>query len=199
MNLPDERCYQVYKAIIEPNIKAMIESYFKDWQTIEMQVTGIMMKHKGVFTTRQIVISIDEKDQDFSLIRDADEFRKLKRMFFSKKIGYLLDNGLISQPIFDLLSHLSKRRNKVHDYDGILTEDDRILFAAGAGLLQPTWIAGTIEEEKESMKYSIEHSNEAAKQLLKAIKDWEASGSTGSMLRDYPPIEKVKGGWESHR
>ena len=31
-NLPEERCYQVYTSTIEPNVKSMIESYFKDWQ-----------------------------------------------------------------------------------------------------------------------------------------------------------------------
>ena len=199
MNLPDERCYQVYKAMIEPNIKSMIESYFKDWQNIEMQVTSMVMKLKDIFTTSQIVTSMGERNQDFSLVKDAKQFHKIKRTNFSVKLECLLVNGIISPKMYDLLMHLAKRRNKIHEYNGIFTEDDRILSAAGASLLHPTYLSTCFPSERDVWQYSIELNDKAAAQLLKTIGDWESSGQAGPMMNDSLDIQRVKGGWELNK
>lgn len=182
--------------MIEPGIRSMIESYFKDWQTLEMEVTSLMMKHKGIFTTQQIVISLDEDETDSPLVTSIKDYWKIKRTMFGVKIQYLLDNKIISQTMYDLLSTLAKRRNRVHEYNGVITEDDRILFAAGASLLHPTYLSRCFEAEKEVWDYSIEINENASKQLLKGIGDWESSGSVGSMFKEAINIDKVKGGWE---
>lgn len=195
LNFPDERCYQVYNAIIAPNIKDMIESYFKDWQTIEMQVTALVMKHKGIFKTKEVPIQLDENDTESPFVTDVKEFWRIKRSNFSSKISLLLEEHVISQPMYDLLRHLANRRNKVHDYNGILTEDDRILFAKGASLLHPTYSARCFDAEKDMWNLAIRGSDQEAEAVLEAIKQWQSSDIEDSLFKRVN-IDKVKGGWE---
>ncbi len=195
MNFRHEDCWQVYASMIEPGIRQMIDSYFRDWQTIEMHVTAIMMKHKGVFTTRQIVTRIDGNDKGCSLVKDVEEFRKIKRSNFKSKLCYLLRNGLISKSIYDLLSELAKRRNKIHEYSEVLSEDDRVLFAYGASLLDPVFLTRCFESEKDHWKYQINANDKIAKDLLKKINDQESPHFTDALFADID-VDKVKGGWE---
>jgi hypothetical protein len=198
MNFQHEDCWHVYTSMIEPGIRHLLESYFRDWQKIEEDVTAIVMKHKGMFTTRQIITHIDENTTVCPEVRNVEEFRKIKRMFFSRKLCYLLRNALISQPIYDLLNRLAKRRNKIHEYNELLSEDDRILFAYGYSLLHATFTSRCFEEVKDQMKYQIEVNDNLAKQLVTLMAAQESSRFKGALFAEID-VRSIEGGWESER
>ena len=169
MNLRHEDCWQIFNAVIKPQIEQLIESWFRDWQKIEEDVTAIVMKHKGIFTSRLVVTRIDDDARNVPQVRNVEEFRRIKRSSFRSKLCYLLDNKLISKPIFDLLANLAKRRNRIHEYAEVLTDDDRTLFSYGYSLLHATYTAQCFGSEKDHMKYQIEQNDKTALRLLKLI------------------------------
>ena len=194
MNLRNEDCWQVFTSIIKPQIEQLLSSYFTDWQLIEEEVTSIVMKHKGLFTSRQIITRIGHDDRQVNGITDVVQFRRIKRMGFSKKICYLLKNELVSDNVLDLLNTLAKRRNKIHEYAEVLTDDDRALFNLGLGLLHATYTARCFEAETENMKFQMEQNDKSAFELLQLIHTQEASPST-KIFTDID-LDRVKGGWE---
>jgi hypothetical protein len=188
MNLRHEDCWQIFNAVIKPQVEQLISSYFSDWQKIEEDVTAIVMKHKGIFTSRLIITRIDDNATEVPQLRDAEEFRRIKRSSFKGKLCYLLDNKLISQPIYGLLSNLAKRRNRIHEYAEVLTDDDRALFSYGYGLLHATYTARCFETERDYMAYQIEQNDKAAIELLKLIHAQESSKFQGSLFVDIEQI-----------
>src|SRR3989442_14338105 len=115
-------------------------------------------------------------------------------MGFSKKICYLLRNELVSDNVLDLLNRLAKRRNKIHEYAEVLTDDDRALFNLGFRLLHATYTARCFEAETENMKCQMEQNDKSAFELLQLIHTQEASPST-KIFTDID-LDRVKGGWE---
>lgn len=155
----------------------------------------MVMKHRGMFTSRLIITRIDDNATDIPQVRDVEEFRKIKRMSFSRKLCYLLRNELISKPIYDLLNNMAKRRNRIHEYAEVLTNDDRALFSYGYSLLHATYIARCFETENEHMRFQIEQNDKVAMELLKLIHAQELSKFRGSLFADID-LDRVRGGWE---
>lgn len=198
LNLRHEDCWHVFTSIIQPQIEQLLSSYFTDWQKIEEDVTAIVMKHNGLFTTRQIITRIGDDVKECPELTDVEQFRRIKRTSFGSKLCYLLRNNLISRPIYDLLSNLAKRRNKIHEYAEVLTDDDRSLFSYGYSLLHATYMARCFESERDNLKYQIELNDKRATEILKVLRAQESSHFEGSLFADID-LDKVKGGWELDR
>ncbi|MGH9876427.1 MAG: hypothetical protein ACRD5H_02225 [Nitrososphaerales archaeon] len=168
LNFRHEECWQIFTSHIKPQIEELISSYYADWQRIERDITAIYMKRRGMFTAGFIVTRIDGNDPDPSMV-DIEKFRIVKRMMFSRKLSYLKRKKIISKPIYDLLSNLAKRRNKIHEYAEVLSDNDRQLFNYGYRLLHATFTARCFEAEKDHMKYQIQLNDKSAIELLKLI------------------------------
>jgi hypothetical protein len=195
MNFRHEDCWFVFASMIKPQIGELMARYFRDWQWIERDVTAIYMKKRRMFTSRLIVTKMNDNEPDTSMVTDIDRFRRKKRMSFSHKLTYLKDKKQISRPMYDLLSTLAKRRNRIHEFEEGFTDDDRSLFNLGYRLLHATFIARCFESEKEHMQYQIEQNDKSALELLKLIRAQEASKFKGSLFADID-LDRVKGGWE---
>lgn len=198
MNFLHEEDWQIFMAQIEPGIRQFIQEYFRDWQRIEEYVTSIVMKHKGMFTERMIVTRIEGEDATKWGVADVSKFQKDKRSMFKRKMEYLQTNGLISQPLFGLLMRLSERRNKVHDYDETLSDDDRVLFERGAALLHPTYLARCFEEQADTLKYIMLQADQEATALIGRMQAQESSRFKGDLFFDLD-LDRIKGGWERQR
>ena len=195
MNLRHEDCWQVFTSIIKPQIEQLLSSYFIDWQLIEEHVTAMVMKHKGLFATRQIITRIDDTANAVDGLTDVKEFRKIKRLGFRPKICYLLKNELVADNVLELPYTLSKRRNKIHEYAEVLTDDDRALFNLGFRLLHAFYTARCLDAETENMEFQMEQNEKEAIKYLKLIHAQEASRFQGSIFVDID-LDRVKGGWE---
>ncbi len=197
MNLRHEDCWQVFTSSIKPQIEQLLSSYFTDWQKIEEQVTAIVMKHKGLFTSREIHTRIPDDAIKVDGITDVVQFRKIKLWGFRRKICYLLRNELVSDQILHFLYCLSKRRNRIHEYAEVLTDDDRTLFAYGQTLLHTTYTARCFEFDTDGLKYKMEQDEKDAIKFLSLIHAQEASHFQDSIFTDID-LDRVKGGWELH-
>ncbi|NOJ27662.1 MAG: hypothetical protein DA330_06595 [Nitrososphaera sp.] len=139
LNLKDD-CFQVYLAIIEPNIKSMMESYFKDWQGIEVYVRLLYLIYNGVYRKIPGPYIVDiEKGETPEMFRenitDMTLFKKLYWRSFSRMLRELYEEKAIGPNLYELLSILNRRRNQIHRYGIGLTDYDRLNFHTANSLL----------------------------------------------------------------
>lgn len=124
LNLTPE-CYRSYLEIIEPNIKAIIPNYLKDWQGIELQIMLTTMRHAGVFKTSLSFHSIDENTEKIHGEEiDIKKFKEINAWKLWKKIKYLKDEGVLGENSFNLFNTLKEMRNKIHEPDTFFSEKD---------------------------------------------------------------------------
>ena len=88
-----ERCFQEYKAMIEPTIQGLLLVPLADWRQIESEITQMVMKNEGIFKSKSIIISLGVDEKENSEVVDVQAFVKIKRWSFSHKIKYLHKNG----------------------------------------------------------------------------------------------------------
>jgi hypothetical protein len=58
LNFPKD-CYERYIHLVEPGIRKMIQEYLWPWQSVEMHVTVMVMRHKGVFKSDLDTIDLE--------------------------------------------------------------------------------------------------------------------------------------------
>jgi hypothetical protein len=122
LNMTPE-CYKTYLTVIEPNIKAIIPNYLKDWQNVEGYVTMIVMRHMGIFKTSFSFISIDnDAEERYGDQIDVTKFRKIKKWTFKQKIEYLSKEGILKEHSYKLLDKLREKRNNIHEMGAVFSE-----------------------------------------------------------------------------
>ncbi len=129
-------CYKTYLAIIEPNIKAIIPNYLKDWQNVEGYITMIVMRHMGIFKTSFSFISIDDDAEEIHGDQlNVTEFRKIKKWTFKQKIEYLNKEGILKENSYKLLDKLREKRNRIHEMDAVFSEKDLQEFSMAHSII----------------------------------------------------------------
>jgi hypothetical protein len=127
-----ERCYRVYLAMIEPNIKVLIESRLHDWRFAENDITTMVLHHKGAFKTDAWAEAsrYEEWGDLHHELMDKTIFDKTKKMRFSDKIAYLRDTERIPESCYQLFKEAGNRRNMIHESPMIYNfpEEDLNLF-----------------------------------------------------------------------
>lgn len=125
-----ERCQPVYRAVIEPTVKAMLDEFFFDWQGVETHVRFILAKTLGAFKKRPYLLDIG-KEEPLEGLADSIDIKlydKIRRKWFSTMVDDLKHLGIIGPNLHALLLETAKRRNKVHRYMTPIPESDRVLF-----------------------------------------------------------------------
>jgi hypothetical protein len=130
-----EKCFRVYKALIEPSIKPMRFKPLDEWRWVESEVTQMVMKENGVVKGDVGIISIDEfvdKRTDEEMAKqfnfDPQAFRRIKRWGFKKKIDYLRSKGVLQNHSYTFLRRVSLIRNRIHELFTEFSESDLELF-----------------------------------------------------------------------
>jgi len=130
LNLCD-KCYQVYIGFIEPGIRELIVKRLDDWRSTESSITQMVMKHKGVFKTDMIFVSIGKWDDKYHEDVHKELFFKIKKWGFKRKIEYLKKEHILPEPCFTLLDKARDRRNLIHEHPLVyrFTDEDLELFS----------------------------------------------------------------------
>lgn len=166
LNMTPE-CYKTYLAIIEPNIKAIIPNYFKDWQNVEGYVTMIVMRHMGIFKTSFSFISIDDDaEEKYGDQLDVTKFRKIKKWTFKQKIEYLNKEGILKDNSYKLLDKLREKRNRIHEMDAVFSEKELHEFSMAHSVIfyiQLTQQPISIEEQNKMQNLAEKLAEDALK------------------------------------
>ena len=166
------RCFQVYKQLLEPNIQSAILSLrsvpLADWIQTELEITQIIMKNKGIFKGDIIVISLGKNEDEATDIVDVKAFKEIKKWAFKRKIDYLHNTGVLQNSSYELLNKARKTRNRLHDLIAF-TEQDYILFRLTYIITNQIWNA-TIVNQKDISVWLKTDAEEKAKQWLEKLK-----------------------------
>jgi hypothetical protein len=82
-------CFQKYTMLIEGTIKNWLSQPISDWRQAESYVTQMVMKTKGVFKGKTIIISLDEGDEEKCADEvDVKAFGEIKKWTFKWKIDF---------------------------------------------------------------------------------------------------------------
>ena len=132
----DKKCFETYLHLIEPSIKQIIRNYFGGWNSIESYITQIIMRVNGVYKT-SISYIFDAGDDRNKYIDSVDlkKYKKFERFSFKTKINFLLKNKTIGKNTYKLLDLLREKRNKIHNYDGYISDEDRRWFTVGFSVI----------------------------------------------------------------
>jgi hypothetical protein len=171
LNLCD-RCFQVYKAFIEPTIQSTIQSLLSvplaDWTQTESQITQIVMKNKGIFKGNVIVISLGKEENESADMVDVKAFKKIKRLPFKTKIDYLHATGVLQDSSYELLDKARETRNRLHDLIAF-SEQDYALFHLAYIITNQIWTA-TVTDQKDISIWLKTNAEKNAKQWLESQK-----------------------------
>lgn len=172
LNLSDE-CFQKYLQLIEPGIESMLGEYFKHWQNFEAFLSLSLMRHLGAFKTRVAVIQLDEDEiEKFGDQVEISKYRKVRDMSVFLMIEYLWEHQLIGPKTQEFFHFVRKRRNRIHTYDGIWSEEDRALFEWAWSLVHHVYLqlsGSGLYQSPEAMKLVVE--NTATALLAKVAKN----------------------------
>jgi hypothetical protein len=96
-----ERCFKMYKAIIEPTIKKWLFTPLDEWRRAESYILQTTMRVAGAYKTSVNVIYIKEEElaSQAELI-DVETFRKIMHWSFKRRIDYLHKIGRLSSHFF---------------------------------------------------------------------------------------------------
>jgi hypothetical protein len=170
-----EKCFPIYKAVIEPKFRAMFKEYFHDWQGIESVVRGLVLKDLGTFDNYQMfMLDFDEKPREkLAEFMNVDIYETFKKKYprFPHRIDYLLKHGIIGDNLHSLLAELNTRRNKIHRLETGFSDPLRIAFSYARSWLEQLHLysvdSGINKDVKRMMNEAIERS---AAQLLIQLK-----------------------------
>lgn len=141
----DEKCFKKYLQLIEPNIKQIIRKYFGGWKSIESYTTQIIMRVNGVYkTSTSVIFDVGDDRNKFLDLVDLKKYQKFEKFSFKRKINFLLEKKIIGDNTYKLLDFLRKKRNKIHDFDGYLSDEDRRWFEVGVSVLADVYFSVTI-------------------------------------------------------
>ena len=168
-----ERCFQEYKAFIEPTIQSTIQSLLlvplADWVQTESEITQIVMKHKGVFKGTAIVLTLGKDENASASMVDVASFKRIKRWTFKQKIDYLRSNGILQEFSYQLLDKARETRNRFHDLIAF-SEQDYDLFHLAFIVTYQIWTATMLEQNEISIRLKSD-AEENAKQWLQKINE----------------------------
>jgi hypothetical protein len=169
----DEKCFKTYLQLIEPNIKQIIIQYLGGWQSIESYTTQIMMRVNGVYkTSTSVLFDIDEDKDKFQDLVDLEKYQKLEKFSFKRKIDFLLKNKIIGNSTYLLLDFLRKKRNKIHNFQGYLSDEDRRWFEVGASILIDVYFAiSSSNLDIKDKKRMIEGAEKRSLEIMKNYND----------------------------
>jgi len=164
----DPECYKKYLALIEPGIKSMFENYFSGWKSLESTINQMVMKHKGIFKTDLIVISIDSKADEQYV--DVEAFNKIKNWSFKQKIDYLHKNGILGDSSYKLLDLLRKKRNKIHEPGVNFSEQELAEFSYAHSIVYFILIPMVSRNpQKRNLDFMKENTEKSAEYFLSKI------------------------------
>lgn len=168
-------CYKKYLALIEPGIKSIIENYFSGWKNLESTINQMVMKHKGIFKTDLIVISIDSKADEQYV--DTKAFNKIKNQSFKQKIDYLRKNEILGDSSYKLLDLLREKRNKIHEPGVNFSEQELAEFSYAHSIVWFILIPMISHSpQKRDLNYMKENAEKSAKYFLSKIENKSGSG-----------------------
>ena len=162
-----ENCFQKYKMLIEPTIRDWLSNPLSDWSEVELHVTQIVMKTKGIFKGKLIFISLDEgSNEKLSDKVDVKDFKAAKKLNFKRKIEYLRKNGILKVSSYTVLDTAREVRNKIHDPYAPYSEHDRTLFHIANAITYQIWYAIMIEMEEDTSNNLKSEAEKIAEQYL---------------------------------
>jgi hypothetical protein len=166
-----ERCFEYYKALIEPSIKALLAKPLNDWVWVEDQITQMVMKSEGVFKTEEIIIPDKGEEEKYANQIDVKRFREIysNRWGFKRKIDYLHEKGILQESSYKLLDKARKARNKIHGEPFLteLTEQDYALFSVANKIVSQLWRVVLFKGNEEF--------NSAVKSNAEKVAEWALS------------------------
>jgi len=167
----DEKCFKIYLQLIEPNIKQIIRNYFGGWNLIESYITQIIMRVNGVYkTSTSVIFDVGDDRNKFLDLVDLKKYKKFEKFTFKRKINFLLKNKTIGENTYKLLDLLREKRNKIHDYDGYISDEDRRGFAVGVSVLSGVYFSisrSNLEPKQNGLRENTE------KMALQIMKEWK--------------------------
>ena len=169
----DEKCFKTYLQLIEPNIKSIIRNYFGGWNSIDADITQILMRVNGVYKTSTSVI-FDKKDNRTKYMDSVDlkKYKKFEKFTFKRKIDFLLAKKTIGPNTHKLLDYLRKKRNKIHDFDGFLSDEDRKWFEIGRSIIADIYFGIASPNRKSNERNGLSgNAEKAATQIMKELYD----------------------------
>lgn len=162
-----ERCFQEYKAMIEPTIQGLLLVPLADWRQIESEITQMVMKNEGIFKSKSIIISLGVDEKENSEVVDVQAFVKIKRWSFSHKIKYLHKNGILQNSSYQLLDKARETRNRLHELFGF-SQQDYALFRV-AYVITNQLLTAMMIEQKDIGDWLKSDAEKAAEQCLKKL------------------------------
>lgn len=167
----DEKCFEKYLSIIEPSIKQIIRKYFGGWNSIESDITQILMRVNGVYKTSTSVIFDKNDDRNkFKDSVDLEKYKKFEKLTFKRKIDFLLKKKTIGKNTHRLLDFLRKKRNKIHDFDGFISDEDRRWFAVGLSVISNVYYGVASSNQKSNERNGLsDNAEKIATQIMKEL------------------------------
>jgi hypothetical protein len=171
LNLCDS-CFQKYKAFLEPTIQSTIQSLrlrpLGDWIETESEITQIVMKNKGVFKGKAIVLFLGNDENKITDMVDVKAFNQIKKWKFNEKINYLHATGVLQDSSYELLDKARETRNRLHDLIAF-SEQDYALFHLAYIITNQIWTA-TMTDQKDISIWLKTNAEKNAKQWLESQK-----------------------------
>ena len=167
-----EKCFQKYKALIEPSIKGYLSQPLSDWRQAESEITQIVMKTKGVFKGNTWVLSFNKGEEEKAAnYIDVKAFREIEWMRFIDKIDYLHKNGILQDSSYKVLDKARKARNKIHAEPILaeLSEEDYALFSMASWITSQIWSAIRFDWEEDISSNIRSNAEKVAEQWLSRI------------------------------
>lgn len=167
----EEKCFQKYLHLIEPNIKQIIRNYFGGWNSIEFEIIQILMRVNGVYLTSTSVIFDDGDDRNkFKDLVNLEKYKKYEKLSFKRKIDLLLKKKIIGKNTYKLLDFLRKKRNKIHKFDGYLSDEDRRWFAVGFSVIADIYYGIANSNRKFNQQKGLSgNAEKIATQIMKEL------------------------------
>ena len=167
-------CYKKDLALIEPEIKSIIENYFSGWKSFESNITQTVMRHEGVYKTNTSLISNDPDEiEKYSHLLDVESFKKINKWRLKQKIDYLHINEVIGNSTYNLFDLLRKRRNTIHDVEVKFSEQDLGIFSYAASIawfLHVGLMGSKDSDNKAKLMRDTEYSAEHVLSMMKKSK-----------------------------
>ncbi len=165
-----ENCFQKYKMFIEPTIRDWLSNPLSDWSEVELYVTQIVMKTKGIFKGKLIFISLDEgSNEKHSDEVDVNGFKQTNYLSFKRKIKYLRKEEILKDPSYKVLDKAREIRNKIHDPYAPYSEHDRTLFHIANVITYQIWYATMIEVGEDTSNNLKSKAEKIAEEYLENL------------------------------
>jgi cell fate (sporulation/competence/biofilm development) regulator YlbF (YheA/YmcA/DUF963 family) len=165
-------CFQKYKMLIEPSIKNWLSKPMSNWRETESHITQMVMKTKGVFKGKTIIISFDKNEKEKVADEvDVEAFRKIKYWKFKWKIDFLHKKGILGDFSYRLLDKAREVRNTIHDEPIIakFSEQDYTLFYIASAISSQIWSAIMIDWGEDISANLKSNAEKIAEQWLSRI------------------------------